>query len=215
MNNILEYYDRFVRYRQKNGILKTFQRMYEKTYQHILTRDDHIFYIDLKEYTPKFNNTTDEHHVQPIESVEQLSEKDLSVLYEHIGKNIITPQLKFRFSISATMWVIKIEDNIAGYVWSTRKSKIKPYYIPLGENDVFMFDGSVISKYRGRNVYPQLLSNVVSSLKQRNFYRVIFDAHGWNSSVIRSFNKIGAKQLGIVRRYKFGRNNFLLWVSER
>jgi hypothetical protein len=122
-------------------------------------------------------------------------------------------QMKQRFLSSATLWVIKVNNNLAGYVWSAGQSDFGPYYFPIGDKDVFLFDGAVIAEYRGKNLYPLLLSNVLHGLRISGCSRAIYDAHEWNHAVIKSFMKVGGKRLGIVKKYKIGRRRYLLWIK--
>jgi hypothetical protein len=77
---------------------------------------------------------------------------------------------------------------------------LKSYYFPLAEDDVILFDGAVLPEYRGRNIFPILLTNVFYELKKRGIARVIFDAMIWNKSVLRSLEKIPAKKLCAIKK---------------
>jgi GNAT superfamily N-acetyltransferase len=205
------YYIRFIRYKNKYGIVNSFKRIGEKLYQSIFQRDDYVFYSDLALLKEQIINLPERISVEQIERREQINEIYFMSLSNHIGEEILSIQLKNRFSVSATLWIIKAGEDLAGYVWSIGKSKFGPYYMPIGENDVFIFDGAVLEKYRGKNIFPMLLSTVLFTLKEYGVNRAIVDAHEWNVSVHKSFFKVGAKILGIVRKYKIGNNAYLIW----
>jgi hypothetical protein len=209
------YYIRLVRYYKRTGLRQVIKRIIEKLYLALFKRDNIVFYYDLTLF--------DEHKMQnpPNVTIEsktsetQIGKEDLYSLFEHIGEEIILKQLKDRFLKAAVLWMIKVDGKLAGYVWSIGSSKLLgPYYFPLCEKDVFLFDGSVLPQYRGKNIYPLLLANVLHGVKQTCFIRAICDATEWNISVQKSFSKVGMKRLGIVKKFRFLGRNFLLWKKE-
>lgn len=210
------YYIRFIRYYKRHGLLQTIERIIEKSLQALFKNDYIVFYYDLLLF--------DEHEAQKppnitIESItkeNKIEKEDLNGLIEHIGEEITLIELKERFAKLAVLWMIKVDGKLAGYVWSIGKSTYKcpgPHYFPLCDNDVYLFDGSVLPQYRGRNLFPLLLKHVLYGVKKLGFIRVIFDAHEWNVSVHKSFSKVGMKKLGVVRKYRFWGRNFLLWKN--
>lgn len=210
------YYIRLIRYFKKYGLKQSIKRMKEKSYQYIFEKTDFVFYNDL--------TLLDIHDLQNLQNItiesitkeKEIKKEDLNSLIEHIGEEIILTQLKERFAKLAVLWMIKVDGKLAGYVWSIGKSTYKcpcPYYFPLCDNDVFLFDGSVLPQYRGRNLYPLLLKHVLYGVKKMGFIRAICDAHEWNVSVIKSFSKAGLKKLGTVRKYSLMGHEFVLWKS--
>jgi hypothetical protein len=205
------YYIRFIRYFSKNGLKQVIKRMIEKSYQNIFKKNDFVFYQELTQLTEH-----DVQHQQNITIESKTNEKeigkvDLGRLIQHIGEEIILTQLKERFAKAAVLWLIKVDDNLAGYVWSIGRSTLGPYYFPLCDNDAFLFDTSVFHAYRGNNIYPLLHTHVMLELKRRGVIRVIFDTHEWNIPIHKSLSKVKAKKLGIVRKYRFFGRNFILW----
>jgi len=176
-----------------------------------------VFYYDLTLFNIHDVQNPDNIEIESKTNEKQIGKEDLNSLIEHIGEEILLPQLKKRFPHSAILWMIKVDGKLAGYVWSIGKSTAEcpcPYYFPLCDNDVFLFDGSVLTQYRGRNLYPLLVKHVLYGVKKLGFIRAIFDAHEWNVPVQKSFLKVGMKKLGVVRKYKFWGRNLLLWKNE-
>lgn len=178
------------------------------------TRDEIVYYYDLTLLNENDLRNPQDIKIESKTDEKQIEKDDLNSLIEHIGELIILTQLKERFTKKAVLWVIKSDGNLAGYVWSIGQSTFDPYYLPLCDNDVFLFDGSVLPQYRGRNIYPQLLKNVLYGVKRMGFSRAICDAYVWNISVQKSFLKVGLKKLGVVRKYRFWGRNFILWKDK-
>lgn len=211
------YYIRFSRYFRKYGLKQSIKRMIEKSYQNIFKKNDFVFYQDLTLVNVQDTQNPQNIIIESITRENEIEKEDLNSLIEHIGEEIILTELKERFAKLAVLWMIKVDGKLAGYVWTIRKSTYKcpcPYYFPLCDNDVFLFDGSVLPQYRGRNLYPLLLKNVLCGVKRLGFIRAICDAHEWNGSVQKSFSKAGLKKIGVVRKYRFWRHDFLLWKKE-
>lgn len=206
------YYIRLIRYYKKYGFLQSFRRMIEKMNQ---TRDEIVYYYDLILFNEHNLQNSQNITIESKTDEKQIGKDELNCLIEHIGKEIILTQLKERFAKGAVLWIIKFNGNLSGYVWSIGKSStLNPYYFPLCDNDVFLFDGSVLPPYRGKNIYPQLLKNALYGVKQMGFSRAICDAYVWNIAVQKSFSKVGLKKFGIVRKYRLFGHDFILWKSK-
>lgn len=192
-------------------MLNAFRRMIEKAYLAVFKPYDMVFYTDLSQSNEKPMSPPVNITVESVFNESQIPYNVMQALIKHVGKEIIIHQVRERFSSEATLWVIRSGGNLAGYVWSAGRSEFGPYYFPIGENDVFLFDGAVLEDYRGKNIYPVLLSNVLYGLKTSGKSRAYYDAHSWNEAVIRSFMKVKAKKLGIVKKYRIGRKHYIVW----
>jgi len=206
------YLIRLTRYYNKYGLQGTLKRIKEKIALALFQRDDIVFYFDLIFFNSPVITKPDSYKIEAKSRVEEIDRSDMDSLNNHIGAEIISYQLNDRFSISAILWIIKVKDDLAGYVWSVAsKSKLSPSYIPLCNRDVYLFDGGVMERHRGKNIYPVFISHVIFELKKLGFVRAFFVAHEWNKSVLRSFSKIQAQTLGVARKYSFGGREFITW----
>lgn len=104
-------------------------------------------------------------------------------------------------------------DKIIGYVcmspspvdhWSTRigfKKKV------IWEHDTF-----VLSDYRGKNIFPEMISIITPILIEKGYIRVLCTINKKNQSAIRAHEKIGYKRIGEVRQvHILGLEKF--WIS--
>ncbi len=205
------YLIRFMRYYKRQGLQETLKRIKEKIQLALLHRDEVIFYSDLIFINSPPVSKPDNYKIEAKLKTEEINGKDLDCLRNIISAEILAYQFKERFPQSAIMWIIKIDDDLAGYVWSTGKSTMSPSYLQLCNNDVYLFDGLVLPQYRGKNIYPVLLGNVLFELKIMGFVRAFLIAHQWNESVQKSFLKVNTKILAVVRKYGFGRHEYFTW----
>jgi hypothetical protein len=198
---------RLFRYYKNKGLTNTIHRMGQKLKQKIFQNAEIIFYSDLQKLDPEEVKLPEDFLVEAIESEKEIIDKDKKQLVDYVGREEIEYNIREGFSKSAILWLMKQNGNVIGFIWSIKDSSIKPYFFPLGENDVMLSDGAVLPEYRGRNIFPRFLTKVFYELKKRNAVRVIFDANISNKSVLRSFEKIHGKKLCVVKRNLFlGRN---------
>ena len=63
---------------------------------------------------------------------------------------------------------------------------MEPYFLPLGENDVFMYDHLVFPEYRGRRMLSLLMISEIGQLATESRSRAYFEVAEWNHACISS-----------------------------
>lgn len=202
---------RLMRYYRKNGLYKTIQRVWEKVIQGLFLNAGTLFYLDLTKLTSEAFSLPDGFEVEVIEGSEGLNAKDIKKLNDYVGRDEMEYEIERRFSKNAILWLGKQHGDLTAYLWSIRHTPIEPYYMPLGKDDVLLFDGAVLPEYRGRNIYPAFLTQVFQELKKRDMMRVVFDAYKWNKSVLRSNEKTAATKLHDARKINCLGRTIVIW----
>ena len=75
--------------------------------------------------------------------------------------------MKERFGLGASLWLIKSRDKLAGYGWTLQGGTVEPHYFSLGQDDVHLFDFHVFPQYRGQGMNPFLVTSILSNLGKR------------------------------------------------
>ena len=109
------------------------------------------------------------------------------------------------------MWLIRCEDQLAGYGWTITGRTIAPHYHPLGTNDVHMFDFLVFPEYRGRRINPSLVDHILNQLSAKGRTRAYIEVREWNHAQLISLAKTRFRLLGVARKVSLFGRTFVEW----
>ena len=120
-----------------------------------------------------------------------------------------------RFALGASLWLIKSEDNLAGYGWSLQGRTVEVYFFPLGKDDVHLFDFHVFPQYRGRGINPLLVTHILCNLATECRGRAFIEAAEWNEAQLSSLRKTPFRHLGRVRSFSVFGRTFVSWDKKQ
>ncbi len=118
-----------------------------------------------------------------------------------------------RFHAGASLWLIRSDENLAGYGWTLTGRTMAPHYHPLGANDVHMFDFLVFPEYRGRKINPSLVDHILNQLAAEGRTRAYIEVREWNHPQLASLGKTRFRLLGIARKMSLFGRTFVEWAS--
>ncbi len=119
-------------------------------------------------------------------------------------------ELKTALSQNHLLPHIKHNDKIIGYAKvGLNKAHIQDFQktIAFERDFAFIYDTYIMPEYRGRNMAPFLISEVMAYLKKRGISRVGCHIPGWNTASISSYAKLGFKKIGYIRYFR------ILWLK--
>lgn len=156
-------------------------------------RDYILFYVYIPKYSivPKqiCGNVTG----QEIKSFDELSADDINSMRDYSGKHYIRA-MKVRFSNNWKLFLAYIDKKIAGGAWTiSNASELKTKNPPLFDRDVAIIDCWTIPSYRGKRVFPFLLSFIINQLKNENLERAFIEANERNFASIKGIKRGGFK----------------------
>ena len=147
-------------------------------------------------------------------SVEQIEDDELKAICGDQNRGIFTEQLKDRFSKNSVVWLIKYEGKTAGMFWTITGTTIEPHYFCLTENDAHLYNGEILSGFRGRGLFSSLANYILYQLKKEGFSRVYIETNLANTAAIRAFERIHAQRIGTARKYRIFGRNITIWNKE-
>jgi ribosomal protein S18 acetylase RimI-like enzyme len=118
-----------------------------------------------------------------------------------------------RFEKGASLWLITSGDRLAGYGWTLQGRTMEPYFLPLGNLDVHLFDFHVFSQYRGQGLNPLLVSHILYKLAAEGGCRAFIEAAEWNEAQLSSLGKTPFRRLGLVRKLPVFGHTFVMWAD--
>jgi GNAT superfamily N-acetyltransferase len=114
--------------------------------------------------------------------------------------------IKKRFELGGSLWLIKSEGHLAGYGWTLQGHTVEPHYFRLGPDDVHLFDFQVFPQYRGRGMNPLLVGYILRGLAVEGGCRAFIEAAEWNRPQLASLRNTPFRRLGLARKFTvFGR----------
>ena len=111
----------------------------------------------------------------------------------------------------ACLWVGYLNGEFANITWTRTGDKIRSYFFPMTPECVLVSHSVTIPEYRGRGLYPAILTEVIRALADQGFKRFYIDCTDWNQSSSRVIERIGFSLMG---RGKCKRKGRLAWYQE-
>ena len=102
----------------------------------------------------------------------ELSEAEFIEFADCWNPRLASKAIKDRFGRNASLWMMKLDGELGGYVWTLQGSTMEPYFFRLGQADVHLFDGYVAPKFRGRGLHGHLLNHVLRNLASESVERI-------------------------------------------
>ena len=143
-----------------------------------------------------------------------LSTQDLQEITSLWNPDLALRRIAERFGLGASLWLIKANDNLAGYGWTLPGRTVEPHYFPLAETDVQFLDFHVLEKYRGRAIDWCLMTYVLKKVSEDGATRAFGEAAEWNSASLASFGMAAFRRLGIARKHHVLGRTFVCWYHD-
>ena len=102
-----------------------------------------------------------------------------------------------RFARGEQFWTAQHGDKILSYCWATREpvdiGEIRCIIAPRGD-EVYLYDAFTFAEYRGQNLYPALLQQVLGYNRQQGKRRALIFVLSDNTASIRGVQKAGFRE---------------------
>ena len=159
-----------------------------------------VFYCDLAKQTTAPANIPSPMKVERLGNYPELSPQDLQEMTSFWNPKQAHRNIRERFELGASLWLIRSGDRLAGYSWTIRGRTIAPYYFPMAQDDVQLFDFYVFPKFRGRAILWFLITHILSSLGDEGAARVFGDVAEWNQASLSFYKTSPFHRLGLARK---------------
>jgi len=198
-------------YFKRNGLRATVRRFGLAARRALFSSRAVLFYCDL----PTLNSSTAELpsslKVERYTNQTDLSPQDLQEITSFWNPQQARRNIKERFELGASLWLIKVKDELAGYGWTLQGRTVEPHYFPLGADDVQFLDFYVFPKYRGRAMDWVLMTHILNRLAVEGRVRAFGEAAEWNKASLSSFAMTPFCRLGWARKFTILRRTIVYW----
>jgi len=202
-------------FHRRHGFWATVKRTGLAVRRSLISHQTVLFYCDLQGKVLQPASLPNSVEVQQKRSYSELTSRDRQEIINVWSPKLAERNINARFARGALLWLISVDNRLAGYGWSLQGGTIEPYYFPLGEDDVHLFDFYVFPQYRGRALNPALVATILHYLKVDQRRRVFIEAAEWNQPQLSSLGKTGFQCLGIATKLTIRKRTVVLWSEGR
>jgi hypothetical protein len=206
---------RIADYYKRNGFGATLRRAQVALTRSIFAARMVVFYCDMDERSLPKVKFPDSLKVRRLTALDELSLGDRQRIMAIQAPKLANQKIRERFDNGATLWLIQLDERLAGYGWTLRGTTIAEYYFPMGPADVQLFDFLVFPEFRGRALHWFLTGYILKTLAAEGGARAYADTHEWNHAQIASFKMTPFRRLGVVRTYQFFGRHLTHWVPPK
>jgi hypothetical protein len=205
---------RFADYHRRNGFRVTIHRIGLAAKRSLFSNRMVLFYCDLSALTSSTTDLPSSLKVERKRNEAEISPQDLQQITSLWNPKLAQQNMQERFGLGASLWLIKFEDQLAGYGWTLQGRTVEPHYFPLGERDVQFLDFHVFPKFRGRAMDWVLMTHILHRLAAEGAVRAFGEAAEWNQASLSSFAMNSFRRLGSARKFTIVGRTIVWWARD-
>jgi hypothetical protein len=205
---------RFTVYCKRNGLRVTLSRVGLAARRSLFSNRSVLFYCDLSTLRSPAAEMPSSLRVERQTNQTDLNPRDLQEITSFWNPDLARRNLKERFELGASLWLIKCEDHLAGYGWTLQGRTVEPHYFPLGADDVQFLDFHVFPTYRGRAMDWFLTTHILYKLAAEGRARAFGEAAEWNKASLSSFAMTPFRRLGWARKFTVFGHTIVYWSAD-
>jgi len=198
-------------YRERNGLSATVRRAWLAAERALFFRHCVLFYCDLSSLKGPAPDLPTSLTVERKRSSSELASDDLETMTSFWNPELATRNIKERFELGASLWLIKSNGRLAGYEWTLKGGTVEPHYFPLGADDVQFLDLQVFPKYRGRAIACFLMTHILHTLAAEGLVRAFGEAAEWNTASLSCYAMTAFRVLGRASKFPLFGHTLIWW----
>lgn len=204
---------RFAAYYRRNGLLATLSRARVVTSRTLFSNRMVLLCCDLQSQVPSSGDWPGTLKLERKRSEAEINPQDLQDIASSWVPKLVLRNMRERFALGSSLWVIKSDGRVAGYCWTIQGRTVLPYYVPLGKDDVHFFDLYVFPQYRGRAMNWFLIMGMLQALKAEGCARAYAEIREWNRTSQASFTMTPFTRLGWARKATVLGRTLVWWTK--
>lgn len=202
-------------YFKRNGLRATVLRIRLATRRALFSSRSVVFYCDLATLKLASTELPNSLKVERHSNQSGISPADLQEIINVWNPDQTRRNLKERFGLGSSLWLIKVQDHLAGYGWTLQGRTVEPHYFALAPDDVQFLDFHVFAKYRGRALDWFLMTHILHTLAAEGRARAFGEAAEWNKASLSSFGMTPFHRLGLARKFTVLGRTLVHWSAEQ
>lgn len=204
---------RLTAYYRRHGFGATIRRAGLAVKRALFSNRMVVFYCDLAKQTTVPASIPSPLDVERLTSYAEISQQDLQDMTSFWNPKQAYRNIRERFEQGASLWLIRSGDRLAGFSWTIRGRTIAPYYFPMAQDDVQLFDFYLFTKFRGRAILWFLVTHILHSLRAEDAARVFGDVAEWNQPSLSFYKMTPFQRLGLARSFTIFGHTYTRWIE--
>lgn len=193
-------YLRSAKYLRRHGLKSSIKRLRREARNKIFYKRDVVFWLDLLQADLDGQAIPSNLRVERFDRRSGVPERLMNHMAEEYSEVLLKEYIQRRFAKGASLWCLRNETEDISYTWALTGQAMIPYYFPLTERDLHLFDGYTFPNFRGHGLNPVLLNHVLKYYRNEGFHRAYLETREWNTAVMRSVPKNGFIKIGLAKR---------------
>lgn len=211
-NNVFK---KFIQQYKKNGLVGSIHWLFVKIQRKFIKRQI-LFFVELTEINDNDFLLPDNITIEIVKSENEIGDKELKRLIEGgtaLMGNKAKQMIKERFAKGALLWLMKMNDQFAGYSWTISKDTLRPTYMPYTEKDVHGIGDEIFEEFHNQGLHRIFVKYQLINMKNEGFLRFFGEIYVWNKPSLRSYGKTEMRKLGIAKKRFLGGRNIVTWYE--
>jgi hypothetical protein len=200
-------------YLKRHGLVATIRRVQLAGNRVLFADRMAVLYCDLSERGLPQINVPVVLKVKRLRSLTELSAENLKTMTSFWNPKLANRNIRERFEKGASLWLVECQERLAGYGWTLQGRTMAPYYFPLAQDDVHLFDFHVFPLYRGRGINPYLICRILDGLAMNCRGRAFIEVAEWNDPQLSSLRKTPFRCLGSARSFTIMGYTLVSWIK--
>jgi ribosomal protein S18 acetylase RimI-like enzyme len=206
-------FSRLISYFKRHGVRATFDRTEIAVRRLVSGGRMVIFYHDFPPFPAATYSDKSQTSIsfERKASQEEMDERDVARIVNFWNPELTQRGMTERFAIGAALWLVRYDGQLAGYGWTLTGRTVRPYFVPLGPNDIHLFDFLVFPEYRGRRINPSLVAHILDTSGSEGRSRAYIEVAEWNRAELRSLERTDFHVLGVARKTLIMQRTIVEW----
>jgi len=149
--------------------------------------------------------------VKRYDAIDDIPEEEMAQLVQLKGKDLLSRFLRSFFERGAHLWIAKLGTEVVGVQWTLVAGFNGFYSMPISKNEIIICAVEVFPSFRGRGIWPAMISLVNAYLEKQGFVRSYVKIKLWNKASLRSIGKTNARRIGTVRTLRVWNKYVSVW----
>ena len=204
-----------LRFLRKEGLRSTIKRAIFVVFYNYLYLTEYIFQRSCNDI--KIANDFDDLPISAIRVDRQapipgkLHDQLIRKFSQYRGAESVKQKILARIDKGAELWVLCIEDEIATSIWAFRGGFLKPFFFPIGHDEIVLFDAFTFTNFRGRALTKKLLRQMLHAYEKEGVLAFYLSIKTWNVPSIKSVDKAGFKNIGKASKLDLLGKPLIFW----
>lgn len=197
-------------YLKKHGLLGAI-RISAPRLLRIFSNKEAVFVYDLQE--SRLDGLEGPTHltIKRYGAIDDIPKDEMVQLVQLKGKDLLLGFLRSFFERGAHLWIAKLESKVVGVQWTIVAGFNGFYSMPILKNEIIVCAVEVFPTFRGRGIWPAMISLLNTYLKKQGFARSYVKIKLWNKPSLKSIAKTNARRIGTVRTLKVWNKYVSVW----